>query len=382
MNRTSGPIYVPALRFKQGEYQGLRQLSSDVADLIIPRLIMPPPKERDQETKRFLTKDDIVYGTGRRIGKHWPMREAFLEPRYLYKEFGVDESKKWLPLMFKTARDSGARAIALTTVSEVMGPLSQSYRQVLAPDCSCKIAIRVESGEIDGELESRLLAALNQLGIQPPECTIVLDFADADFSNSDAVADIAHGALEDLQRIGLWRQIVFQGTNYPEKNPAEQNGKAEISRNEWLAWKKAVKFDRNSSEHLIFGDYGADCAEVSFQGSGGIPIRHYRYTTADSWIVFRGSTSGTAIDSMKSVCGRILESGKFAGRNFSAADDYIYMTANGWAGPGNGTTWREINTAHHITRVVRDIGAVKGMSFRDLARSDPGVQQQINFEGA
>jgi hypothetical protein len=65
-----------------------------------------------------------------------------------------------------------------------------------------------------------------------------------------------------------------------------------------------------------------------------------------------------------------VRSGRFAGRGFCSADDYIFKTAMGWDGPGNGTTWREINTAHHITRVVRDIGNIRGMSFAEPKFSD------------
>jgi hypothetical protein len=42
-----------------------------------------------------------------------------------------------------------------------------------------------------------------------------------------------------------------------------------------------------------------------------------------------------------------------------------------------GSTWREINTAHHITRVVRDIGTIKGMSFVDAKVSDPVDQPSL-----
>jgi hypothetical protein len=77
---------------------------------------------------------------------------------------------------------------------------------------------------------------------------------------------------------------------------------------------------------------------------------------------------------MRGVCERILRSGKFAGRGFSSADDYIFMTAKGWDGPGNGSTWREINTTHHVTRVVRDIGGIKGMSFAETTFGDPADQ--------
>jgi len=66
---------------------------------------------------------------------------------------------------------------------------------------------------------------------------------------------------------------------------------------------------------------------------------------------------------MSGVCAKIVESEHFAGRDFSAADDYIYLTAKGISGPGNSTTWRAMNTNHHITRAVTDVGDVRAIQF-------------------
>jgi len=369
------PIYVPALRLKQGEYRGLQRLAPDVADKIVPRLVLPPPKERDPEKHRLLTKDEIVHETGRRIADHWKMRDAFLDVRFLFQEFGETECAEWLPKMFDVARKADAQPIPVLSVADALGPRAAAFRLALATEGATKAAIRVESGEIDRELGGRLVAAVFALGVSPEECAVLADFSDADFSSAPAVAGIAQAALEDLQGIGRWHHVVFQGTNFPDVNPAEEDGNTVIPRNEWLAWKEAIKLDGTSPEHLVFGDYGADCAKFEFKkASGGIPIRHYRYTTPDSWLVVRGSAKGKAEAVMRGVCERILRSGKFAGRRFSSADDYIFKTAKGWGGPGNGSTWREINTTHHITRVVRDIGGIKGMSFAETTFNDPADQ--------
>lgn len=369
------PIYVPALRLKQGEYRGLQRLAPDVADKIVPRLVVPPPTERDQEKHRLLTKDEIVHETGRRIADHWKMRDAFLDLRFLFPEFGEADCAEWLPKMFDVARKANARPIPILSLTDALGPRAAAFRPALASEGATKAAIRVESGEIDRELGRRLAAVMSALGVTPEECSILADFSDADFSDALAVAGIAQATLEDLQGIGRWRHVVFQGTNYPEVNPSESDGNAVVPRNEWLAWKEAIKLDGTSPEHLVFGDYGADCAKFEFRkASGGIPIRHYRYTTPESWLVFRGSAAGQAEAVMRGVCERILGSGKFAGRGFSSADEYIFKTAKGWDGPGNGSTWREINTTHHITQVVRDIGGIKGMSFTETTFSDPADQ--------
>jgi hypothetical protein len=179
------------------------------------------------------------------------------------------------------------------------------------------------------------------------------------------VSGVIEGALEYLEEIARWYAIVFQGTSYPEANPAAHGGNELVPRNEWKAWSKAVQLSKDTGAHIVFGDYAADCARMRFGKSGGRAIRHYRYTTPSDWFVVRGAETGDDTTVMREVCKRIVGSVHFAGRSFSAADDFIYRAAEAYGGPGNSTNWRGINTGHHITRVVRDIGAVKGLQFGD-----------------
>jgi hypothetical protein len=221
------------------------------------------------------------------------------------------------------------------------------------------------------------LGALETMKLIPDQCVIIVDFHDADLSEPSIVAPIIAGTLEYLQLSARWQQVVFQGTNFPDKNPAEQNSNVLVSRNEWLAWRRAVSFDPATADHLLFGDYAADCAKLVFGGGGGAAIRHYRYTTPEAWHVQRGPQEGGHEEVMRKVCQGILDSGYFAGRDFSTADDYIFLTANGQAGPGNSTIWRAVNTTHHITRVVADVGGVRGLTFTRKAVEPVAAQLDL-----
>lgn len=127
------PIYVPALRLKQGEYRGLQRLATDVADKIVPRLVVPPPKERDPEKHRLLTKDEIVHETGRRIADHWKMRDAFLDVSFLFSEFGDAECTEWLPRMFDVARKANAQPIPVIGLADALGPRAAAFRLAWQP---------------------------------------------------------------------------------------------------------------------------------------------------------------------------------------------------------------------------------------------------------
>ncbi len=69
---------------------------------------------------------------------------------------------------------------------------------------------------------------------------------------------------------------------------------------------------------------------------------------------------------MHGVYKAIRDSGDFAGEGFSSADAFTARSAsNPVAGPGNSTTWRQLNTTHHITQVINDIARVKGVEIKE-----------------
>ncbi len=370
-------VYLPALRFKKGEYCGLAGLANDVAAQVTPRLIIPPPREPDPEKGSPLTFDEIVHLTGRRIGNHWPIRPAFLDPHFLFAEFRDADSKEWLPRIFKVARDAGANVIPVATLVELLGDESQAFHVTKDENARTQLLLRISYNEVNPSLAAKIRQALINVGSEPRRCSLILDFGDADLSSVEAVADIAVSSLEELQGIGNWQNIAFQATNFPDRNPAIEGSVKQVSRNEWLAWKRAIEADSDASTHLIFGDYGADTTPIFRKGGGGKPIRHYRYCTPEAWLVVRGKTDVSCSESMQWVANEILNSGHFAGADFSAADEFICGTAKGYMGPGDPTKWREINTTHHITQVVSDISKIKGFSI--AKRAIAARSEQLSF---
>ncbi|PQV52183.1 beta family protein [Paraburkholderia sp. BL21I4N1] len=362
-------LYSPALRMKAGELGGVRELASDVAAYILPRFIVPPLAERDDTHPELFASDEAaqvgaVPDVGAILARHWCDRRAFIDLTHLIDECGRDSLAIWLPKVFTRARSMHVQGIPMAMLSDLGVAEIEGFKAAINPGDSLKFGICVRSGDMVGPgFGVALTIALERLGLKVNDCAIIADFFDSDFSLPEHVAPIIGGALELLQDLGPWQQIIFQGTYYPEKNPADHGSSMLWPRNEWAAWRQAVKFDPATAEHMIFGDYAADCAKMVFGGSGAAAIRHYRYTTETAWLVERGAKSGSDKEIMQDVCSRIVASGHFAEADFSTADAYIYATAKGLEGPGNSTTWRQINTTHHITRVVVDVAKVRGIAI-------------------
>lgn len=373
-------IYSPALRMKQGELEGLRELRPDVAACILPRLIIPPASERESSSQEELfAHGEESPDVGAILNTYWPRRDVLIDITYLIKEHGFENLDDWLPTMFSRARSLDVAAIPCINLVDLEKIDPARFSQIIDRRADLKLGLCIMSGEMtDMGLRDRIQTALTSLGVTMEDCVVLADFSDADLSDPDLVAPIIQSALELLQEIGQWHRIIYQGTHYPEKNPAEPNETVSHPRNEWKAWKAAVKFDPSTAKHFAFGDYAADCAKIKFGGKGGRPIPHVRYTTTTSWLVVRADDSGNQTSQMKNVCERIAANAEFSGATFSEADDRIYSIAHGNVKKtGSATTWRQWNTTHHITRVVVDIAKVRGVTITEKSNAPSGIQLEL-----
>lgn len=370
------PFYVSALRMKAGELTGIRDLEPDIAARLLPRLIVPPPKERDkplQQELLSLPDRPTVHGV---LSRYWTGRPVLLQPGHLIREI-VASPDHWLPSLFSMAREHNVEAIPALTISEAVDHAS-AVRASIDADAKLQLALIVKSGEIaDPDLTYKLLAVIETLKIDPQKCAALADFSDADLYDPELVAPIIRATLEYLQELARWQVIAFQGTGFPENNPASHGGTERVQRSEWLAWRRAVQFDPSTARELLFGDYAADCAKLTFTNGRARAIRHLRYATSDSWFVVRAAEKGRDAKLMQDVCQRIEHSGWFDGREYSFADDQIYRLAHGMRGPGTATDWRALNTCHHITRTVRDLGSVKGVTFASLHQARLDEPQDV-----
>lgn len=377
-------IYVPSLRMKLGELEGLRALREDVQDCILPLLIVPPLKERSSDSQILLfPASETIPDVGSVLSKYWARRSIFIDTRALFDENDIEKAGTWLPDLFNRARNLDVLAIPTASLGALETIGVDAFRQSISKNYKLKFGLRILSGDMtDPNLNDRVQAVLLNMGLVPDECAVFADFSDAELSDYQLVAPIIRSALEQLQEFGQWQLVVFQGTHFPETNPAKKAGQTvSHPRNEWHAWREAVKFDPSTAEHMVFGDFAADSAKIAFGGKGGRPIPHCRYATESDWLVVRGDETGSMHEVMKDVFERILNSGVFSGSSFSEADRYIDDVANNFLdSSGNATTWRQVNTTHHITRVVADIAKVRGIPITELPTSPNTVQLVLLIE--
>lgn len=353
---------------KRGELGGLRRLASDVVPYVLPRVIVPPPKERDADLIDEFHQNTDVPNPSTFLVENLGKGRIILDAEYLYKDFGEAASALWMPKMFEVVRAKSFQAIPTGALTDLLSSRADGLRASIDRTSSLKFAIRVSSGDLIDPvmLGDSLRRALGRIGLTPQDCVITADFKGSGFQAIDIAAGVIEGALDVLQEFGRWKKVAFQGTSYPLTNPAAAGAEVLVPRNEWQAWTKAVNFDSSAPDHLMFGDYAPDHSKMEWNKKGGAAAhRCYRYTTENDWYIVRGSDSGQTTSVMEAVCKKLVASPHYAGRTFSYADEQIYQIAKEATMPGSSTDWREVNVCHHITRVVRDMGKVKGIKFAD-----------------
>ena len=282
------------------------------------------------------------------------MRPAFVDTQFVKPDIGDDGVKT----LYRIAQGRNPKLIPTATVSDLFNPI---FRAFLAPSRP-RLGVYVPYADVDPAL---LLEGLKVVGCDPADAVIFIDFTGADLNPTIAPGSVA-AIFDQLNEAAVWARLVFQGSAYPKKNPADAGGYALVPRDEWKTFNAAAREWSLPKGVAAYGDFGAHCGEMVFpKGPSGRAILHLRYTTPELTLVVRGKKEGKDLAVMRDVFQRILDSGHFAGQSFSYADDRIWRGAKGLDGSGNASIWREWNMAHHITRLVRDLGAMEGIFFHD-----------------
>lgn len=221
MSRSRRFLYCSALRMKAGELEGVRQLAPDVADSVLPRFIVPPKKERNDAEPLLIEMAELP-DISVALAAHWRDRPALIDAFYIIDEYGRDSLATWLPNMFKRAWAAGVIAIPVVQLSDLGDAEIPAFKASIPNRGPLKFAICVPSDEMVGAtLRPTILDILNALSLSAADCAVLADFGGAELSNPSIVEPIIRDALETLQEIGQWRHIIFQGTHYPEVNPAK-----------------------------------------------------------------------------------------------------------------------------------------------------------------
>lgn len=351
-------IYVPALRWRQGEYQALSRLAAAAKDRIVP-FITIPEVEFDFETwQPKKSVQEHVHPFAARFNAKWGQRPAWVGVHPGIADKPMGDGRDIPAYVFEALRILEANAIPVVPL-DAAPPIVASVGTIVATDShGVAIAIRLED-LMKPDARARIEELAKSLDVALDEVDLVVDLGAPNFEPYDTFAGALIAAMHRLGDLHTFRNFVMIGTAIPKTFKDVAKGADQLPRHDWLFYRVLVSKMPAGMRQPNFGDYTIVHPEFKALDMRMIkPAGKLVYTTPEAWEVRKGGAFNDNRAQMHDHCASIVASGKFNGAGYSNGDDYIAKCAVYKEGPSSQTRWKEVAINHHITHVLDDLATL------------------------
>lgn len=356
-------VYVPILKWKQGEYSALKELNVADKRLLSPIIeVVPIPTPLDEDAAP-VDLDSHIAKLPKQVEANWgKSQEIRVDASLIQEPATMADGLHALDWILTSLRDLEIKAIPVVRHDSSQEALLAAKSAHEVDGRGICVRIDEEIGD-DPQLLSSLDRLLSTLGVSAESVDLVLDTGCVGPSEVDRAAIACRHILERLPYSDRWRSLVLASSGFPENMAGQGVGISTIQRSDWLLWLK-IKTDVESgrlSRLPIFGDYAiahpelADIDPRTMQMSANI-----RYTSSETWVIYKGrGVRRYGFEQIYDLCTQLISSPCYRGKAFSFGDRIYYKraTEKDSHGKGNASQWRRDATNHHLTFVVRQITA-------------------------
>ena len=355
-------MYVPALRWRQGEYQALLRLKESVKDQIIP-LISIPEVEFDFELwQPKKTVHNHVLPFVDRYKAKWDKRPAWITLNDSIAVGRMDDGSHIFDYVFDGLRSHNAMAIPALPLTADTDTVEAAERAAARDRRGAGVTIRLED-LMNPAARPAILALINRLAVPFAEADLIVDLRAPNFQPYETFANALIVAIRRLGDINVFRNFVLLSTAAPKTFKDIPMGSDEIPRHDWLFFRTLLYSLPAEVRRPIYGDYTIVHPEFT-----AIDMRKIKsagkviYTTHGTWATRKGRAFRDNPAQMHTHCAEIVNDPnfQFRGQDFSLGDNYIAKCAVHQVGPSNPTRWKEVGINHHITFVAEDLASFAG----------------------
>lgn len=352
-------MYVPILKWKQGEQWACKGLPDNVASLTYP-LFEIPPRPVDPKTKApKKSVEDYLTGIGKNFVDSWDENHTFAVDLTLLEE-SLDgaSSGKSIDRLFKQLRAEGFSPVPVARSDQKPSQL-HAISRIASAGHEGLMARCIWEDVNQGTLNDLLDYLLDEVGCAPADIDLVIDLRTVGAENIAGLSVNVARALESLTLPEQWRSIVVTGSAFPRNLAGLKPGRHIIERLDWKLYQMLLHVQSRLQRSLWYGDYGIahwelpDIDVTKMQMSANL-----RYTDDDDWVVFRGRSVNTdGYEQYIDLCDLLVSDAVYKGKGFSMGDAN-YAAAIETGKPGNASCWRRDATNHHITMAVSQLSSL------------------------
>lgn len=348
-------MYVPALRWRQAEYQALLRLDSNAKDRVVPCITIPELEFDFELWKPKKTIEGHVRPFVTRFEKKWGKRPAWIGVHPNIADGLMDDGRDILTHVFDGLRTFDAKAVPLVRL-DAGKQMQSSVAAIIGLDGrGAAIAIRLED-LMKKDTFARLVAMFTALGIGEDEIDLLVDLGEPNFEPYEAFSNALINALRRLGDLHRFRNFVLLGTAIPETFARVAKGQDELPRHDWLFFQTFLVSLPSGMRRPVYGDYTIVHPDFTPQDMRKIKAAgKIVYTTGKSWWIRKGGAFRGNEAQMHDHCAALVGSGAFKGEAYSYGDDYIAKCAIRKASPSTLGRWKDVAINHHMMHVLEDL---------------------------
>lgn len=365
--------YVAILRAKQGELGAVKSLADEVKPFVRPLFELTPPTI---QTKTVPGADgrNIRVKVPKDVAAHLAdLASAINDASYGLTEVWVDDrthrpstlpatGQHPLTHFFSSLKSPSCPVIPVVGLHRDPGYMKAALEQASSAG---SVVIRLQARDLAEARGARLRVndVLERAGLKPSQAHLLLDIEPLSPGHIDLVLMGISGVLANIPSPDQWRTFTVATTALPDKpyGSVPNDSHALFERACWSMWKalQTVRVPRLPG----FGDYGIDNPKTDLDREFyNQPVPMIRYTTLDHWAFFRGTGKpkggGKRKTDWPDLAKRLIDSGLYRGKDFSAGDAFIQESADGAPNHSGSTQWRRAGVNHHITQVVEQLSSL------------------------
>lgn len=349
-------MYVPMIKWKQGEYQALLRLTDETKSHVLPFIDIPPIGWDFGKQRLMKTIDEHLHGFGKRLKNKWGSRPAFIDLVLLGSNERMSNGLHPVEYVFDDVRAYSKSIIPVTALDRDASYLI-ALKNVVNIDNN-GLCIRLSFNDlIKGDVDLHLQSMCEYFEVDLSSIDIVLDLAAPNFQPLSNFVKALKAAISKIDGLNYCRTFTISATAFPETMGSLKLGENYVGRDEWKFFIEYRLLLTDDDRFPQFGDYTIAHPNVVNMDMRLVkPAASLRYTIDDSWLIVKGKNVrdykfGQYVD----ICALAVGSGHFSGDTFSLGDKYIYDCSKGNESTGTLTTWRWVGVNHHITKAVSDL---------------------------
>jgi hypothetical protein len=342
-------LYVPILKWKQGEQGAIKEMSSEEKTHLLPLIEILPPSTRKETTDQDHMNKSILA-----ITNSWGNNPFFLDVMSWYHT--VDSDVHPYEVVLNSLR--GTTLFPIFVASLVLDQNEcKILKKLLKKDSEIALRLTVDV-LVSNNLEKQINLFLKNVKKTPDLTHLILDLQFITPQQRLLLPREIITIMNELPYAQDWKSITLAGTSFPDNlGGLKKNTLTQIPRVAWSVWR--ILTQQTDGYQINFADYGVSGVRppIEYEAFMGRSA-NIRFTSTNHWLVFKGESllGKKGFSQYRDLSKELISNEAYLGKDFSWGDLFIFKCATEEdSQTGNQTTWRKVGTSHHIAFVLQQL---------------------------